>query len=276
MPVHIEFWGALLLGILLGWFVYYINRYRTGGLQFSDVTTLVSVVGTASATLFAFKAGEPNYLLFAGFSCIGLFVGYFGYLLFLVCLVLGSKNFTFDWFLDGRRKQPEPPFYIPDGTAVTVRPAFAPAGTLPTLRLAPPTESFTPHARSFRPPPPAAQRISDVDPSRTVQLTVVLKPKVPVVPAAYSLGRGLSREHYQAKHGTDQSVLDNVAKFAHRHGLTVVSADPATHTVKLAGTYAQAEAAFRPDNLGIIPTLPAPVMSRDQATSGFPPNSRTM
>jgi len=112
----IQLLGAGGLGFVIGWYVYYINRYRKSDVQISDLLTLIGAIGGGATTaLFPAKTD-----LFGAYG-IGLFAGFFSYCLFLILLVSISKNFTADWFLDGRRKKPEDPFIIPDGTAQTVR-----------------------------------------------------------------------------------------------------------------------------------------------------------
>lgn len=95
----IEIAGAICFGALIGWYVYYINRYRKGDVQLSDIVTLIGAIG-GGAVLALFEAGTD---LFGAYG-IGLAVGFFGYFLVLVFLVGVSKNFDADWFLDGRRK----------------------------------------------------------------------------------------------------------------------------------------------------------------------------
>lgn len=107
--------GAAAFGALIGWFVYYINRYRTGGVQFSDLVTLVGVLGGA-AILALFPAGTD---LFGAYG-IGLAAGFFGYLIVLAALVNNSQNFDGDWFLDGRRKRAEEPWWVPGDVRGTV------------------------------------------------------------------------------------------------------------------------------------------------------------
>ncbi|MEJ2746755.1 MAG: hypothetical protein P8183_02385 [Anaerolineae bacterium] len=104
----IQLWGAGCFGFVIGWFVYYVNRYRKGDVQFSDITTLIGILG-GGAILALFEAQTD---LFGAYG-IGLFVGFFGYFLFLTLWVALSKNFTVDWFLDGRRKKPTGSFEIP-------------------------------------------------------------------------------------------------------------------------------------------------------------------
>lgn len=111
--------GAGGFGGLLGWYVYYINRYRKGDVQLSDLVTLIGVLG-GGAILALFPASSE---LFGAYG-IGLFVGFFGYFLCLLFLVGSSRNFDADWFLDGRRKRPEEPYYIPADVTTPPRPAM--------------------------------------------------------------------------------------------------------------------------------------------------------
>jgi hypothetical protein len=97
----VPFLGAMGFGSIIGWFVYYINRYRRADVQFSDLTTVVGIVGGAGVTsLF----GGGNQTLFGAYG-IGLFLGFFGYFLTLIILVRNSAGvFGVTWFLDGRRR----------------------------------------------------------------------------------------------------------------------------------------------------------------------------
>jgi NhaP-type Na+/H+ or K+/H+ antiporter len=110
----IQLLGAGGFGALLGWYVYYINRYRKADVQLGDLVTLVGVLG-GGAILAIFPQRTD---LFGAYG-IGLFLGFFGYLAVLIRLVIISNNFDADWFLDGRRKQPEKPVYIPQDTRPT-------------------------------------------------------------------------------------------------------------------------------------------------------------
>lgn len=109
----IQLIGAGAFGTLIGWYVYYINRYRKADVQLNDLVTLIGVLG-GGAILALFPAGTD---LFGAYG-IGLFVGFFGYFIALIILVRISSNFDADWFLDGRRKRPKEPYYIP-GEIVT-------------------------------------------------------------------------------------------------------------------------------------------------------------
>lgn len=106
--VLLERLGAGAFGVIIGWFVYYINRYRKGDVQFSDITTVIGIIGGAGI-LAIFKQGTD---LFGAYG-IGLFIGFFAYFIILAGLVANSKNFDADFFLDGRRKRPTGDFYIP-------------------------------------------------------------------------------------------------------------------------------------------------------------------
>lgn len=107
--------GAMGFGSLIGWFVYYINRYRRGDVQWSDLTTLIGILG-GGAILALF----PEQTDLFGAYGIGLFIGFFGYFFFLMLWVRISKNFNVDWFLDGRRRKPTSSYEIPEGIRSTV------------------------------------------------------------------------------------------------------------------------------------------------------------
>jgi hypothetical protein len=111
----LQLWGAGCFGALMGWYVYYINRYRKGDVQLSDLVTLVGVLGGAGVL----KLFPEQTALFGAYG-IGLAVGFFGYLLVLIILVAKSPNFTIDWFLDGRRKKVTGDMYVPGDAAPTV------------------------------------------------------------------------------------------------------------------------------------------------------------
>ena len=92
--------GSGGIGVIIGWHVYYINRYRKGDVQLSDLVTLLGILGGGSImALFPAKTD-----LFGAYG-IGLFCGFFAYFIVLIFLVGVSKNFGSDWFLDGRRKK---------------------------------------------------------------------------------------------------------------------------------------------------------------------------
>jgi hypothetical protein len=103
-----QLWGAGLFGAILGWYLYYVNRYRKGDVQLGDFATVLGAIGGGAVTaLFDAKTD-----LFGAYG-IGLGIGFFGYFILLLVFVLISKarggNFNLEWFLDGRCK-------LPDGT----------------------------------------------------------------------------------------------------------------------------------------------------------------
>jgi len=104
----IQLLGAGGFGALIGWYLYYINRHRKADVQLSDLVTLVGILG-GGAILSLFPARTD---LFGAYG-IGLFAGFFSYFLVLIVLVALSPNFDVDYFLDGRRKRPQEPYYIP-------------------------------------------------------------------------------------------------------------------------------------------------------------------
>lgn len=106
----VQLMGAGCFGAILGWYVYYINRYRKGDVQLSDLVTVIGVIG-GSAVLALFPTGSD---LFGAYG-IGLAIGFFGYFITLIFLVGISKNFDTDWFLDGRRKMPDGNVLVPEG-----------------------------------------------------------------------------------------------------------------------------------------------------------------
>lgn len=121
-----KIWGALAFGLVVGWNVYFVNRYRRGDISFGDLATLLGVLGGA-AVLSLFPS---NTDLFGAYG-LGLGLGFFAYFAVLVTMVKVSPNFDSDWFLDGRRKDPAAGF----GYGTDVRPTLAPMAIDPT-RLA--------------------------------------------------------------------------------------------------------------------------------------------
>ncbi len=113
---NLQLAGAAGFGALIGWYVYYINRYRKGNVQLSDLVTLIGILG-GGGILALFPARTD---LFGAYG-VGLFIGFFGYFIVLLILVGISKNFNVDWFLDNRRKMPAADEIIPEGSGVTVR-----------------------------------------------------------------------------------------------------------------------------------------------------------
>jgi len=119
--------GAGAFGFVLGWNLYFINRYRTDEIGLGNLTSLVGVLGGA-AVLALFPAGTQ---LFGAYG-IGLALGFLSYLGLLLVMVIRSRSFGVDWFLDGRRREPLPGEYIPDGVRDTGAPMSRPDPELPS------------------------------------------------------------------------------------------------------------------------------------------------
>ena len=122
----LELLGAGGFGAVVGWYVYYINRYRKADVQLSDAVTLIGAIGGA-AILALFPAKSE---LFGAYG-VGLAAGFFGYFLALVIMVGWSKKFAIEWFLDGRRLKLGADEVIPGELEGTVRPMEAGEGELP-------------------------------------------------------------------------------------------------------------------------------------------------
>lgn len=89
--------GAGCFGLLVGWYVYFVNRHRREDIQLADIGTLIGVIGGGAVlTLFPEESD-----LFGAYG-IGLAVGFFGYFGFLLYL-RRKAGFPWAWFLDGRR-----------------------------------------------------------------------------------------------------------------------------------------------------------------------------
>lgn len=93
--------GALAFGAVIGWYLYFINRYRKGEVTLGDATTVIGAIGGA-AVLSLFDRGTDTF----GAYGVGLAIGFFGYFTVLIFLVRSSDSFNSDYFLDGRRPNP--------------------------------------------------------------------------------------------------------------------------------------------------------------------------
>ena len=96
-------WGALAFGLVIGWFTYFVNRHRSDAVSIADVASVIGALG-GGAILGLFPAGST---LFGAYG-IGLAIGFFGYFLLLVVMLVSQRKrgWTFEWFLDGRKPQP--------------------------------------------------------------------------------------------------------------------------------------------------------------------------
>jgi hypothetical protein len=155
--MDLKIWGAASFGGVIGWYLYFINRYRKADVQIGDLTTVIGAIGGA-AVLGIFDRGSDTF----GAYGIGLAAGFFGYFLFLIVLVGNSKTFDADWFLDGRRPNPPQGWgFGPDGQqgvhAMTADPRVtAGSGVTGSTQnfyfSAPPSSD-----QQFSPPPPTRE-----------------------------------------------------------------------------------------------------------------------
>jgi NhaP-type Na+/H+ or K+/H+ antiporter len=85
--------GGFAFGLVVGWVTYGFLR-RSDRKTLTDITTIIGAVGGAAATgLF-----QPGTGAFAGY-CVGLAVGFFGYLAFYIT----HKDTAPDWLGEARR-----------------------------------------------------------------------------------------------------------------------------------------------------------------------------
>jgi len=92
MPQDHEFWGAFCFGIVIGWITYRsLRRNQTSGL--TDIATVIGALGGAAIT----GIWKPGTGAFSGY-CIGLLIGFFGYLIAAI-LLLGKEGRAkvYDW-----------------------------------------------------------------------------------------------------------------------------------------------------------------------------------
>jgi len=106
---------------------------------------------------------------------------------------------------------------------------------------------------SVRPPSRDARLLGRADPSRVIEVTVRVRPRVaparqddleaPGAPPAPARSYP-SREEYARTHGADPADLQAVAAFAQAHGLQVKESSVAERRLTLAGTVQAFEQAF--------------------------------
>jgi hypothetical protein len=170
--------GAFGFGAVIGWFAYFTNRYRKGEVQFSDLTTLLGVIGGAAVTrLF----GDASAVLFGAYG-LGLAVGFFAYFVTLVILVRKSEGtYNLTWFLDGRRKKVDESWEIPSET----RPTVAPMDPRPMAAL--------------RAPKPTPLAVAGAERDRAISaLTVAMRE---LTDRAGATADGAERKRLDEKHG---------------------------------------------------------------------------
>src|SRR5687767_1901864 len=89
--------GAGAFGAVVGWYVYYINRWRKDDVQLSDIVTLIGAVGGAAVlSLFPVK---PDL---CGANGIGLASEFCLYFAIPVILVNKAPGLNPGWYIDRR------------------------------------------------------------------------------------------------------------------------------------------------------------------------------
>jgi kumamolisin len=96
-------------------------------------------------------------------------------------------------------------------------------------------------------PAPGVPRVRDVDPGERFDVTVTLPG--PMLPDP-GVGEPLTRAQLEREHGADPNTIAQVTQALERLGLTVTDSSALTRSLRVSGTAAQLEAAFRP-GLGI-------------------------
>lgn len=111
----VQKWGAFAFGVVVGWVLYFLNRYRKD-VGIGDLATIIGAVG-GGAVLTLFPASSE---LFAWYG-LGLASGFFLYFIVLLILVRASSFFTIEFILDGRRLGPDGKTWIMPEEASPVR-----------------------------------------------------------------------------------------------------------------------------------------------------------
>ena len=105
---------------------------------------------------------------------------------------------------------------------------------------------------SEREPLPGATKTRPCDPTESVQVTVVLRPRplgknVKPLDALVASGERVTRSEYEARYGADPEDVKQVEEFARAHGLTVSDVNLSARTLKLTGTAEACGKAFQVD-----------------------------
>ena len=97
---NFELAGAAAFGAVVGWNLYYVNRYRQDKIGIQDVATLIAAIG-GGAVLTLFPAGTQ---LFGAYG-LGVFIGFFAYFLVILLIVAFSSEYKLSWFLMTHKDQ---------------------------------------------------------------------------------------------------------------------------------------------------------------------------
>src|SRR5215831_14534740 len=102
---------------------------------------------------------------------------------------------------------------------------------------------------SLRPAKRNAIRLRDVNPSLRVEVTIDLRG--PELPGADALPKkAMTRDQFAAKYGADKRDANRIARILQNYGLKIEETSLLTRSMRVSGSAADMERAFRP-NLGI-------------------------
>ena len=100
---------------------------------------------------------------------------------------------------------------------------------------------------SDRPAQAGAERLRDADPEERVAVTLTLAGRPLPEPGT---GEPLTRDQFEREYGTDPGTIATVTRVLEQFGLVVEESSPLTRSLRVSGTVAQLEQAFR-SGLGI-------------------------
>jgi hypothetical protein len=117
-------WGAFAFGSVIGWNIYFINRYRKD-VVIGDLSAVITAVG-GSAILALFPAKS---LMFA-FYGLGLAAGFFAYFLILIILVIIEPTVGILYIITGKTGD-RPMIREPDAAPAPPGPPAPPEPSMP-------------------------------------------------------------------------------------------------------------------------------------------------
>lgn len=104
------------------------------------------------------------------------------------------------------------------------------------------TETHVVLSGSDRPRKQDAERVSDVDPASSVEVTVTVRgPDLPQI----TPGKSMSREEMERNYSASPADMDAVASGLGQYGLEVLDSAPSVRSLRVRGTAEQMDAAFR-------------------------------
>ena len=119
--------GAICIGVVIGWMLYFVNRYRKDDVSLNDLGAIITALFGGVALAYVEKLGSgtdaSNASKVFGAYGMGLLIGFIAYGFVLYKLVKAHPDaYSTLWFLDGRRKKLKPDEEIPKSIKDTARP----------------------------------------------------------------------------------------------------------------------------------------------------------